>query len=156
MGIETYEKFCIYGFSNGGVFTSRMLLLHPEKIQAAAFGGTGLPSLPLSSWDDVYLPYPAGTGGLEEITGKEFDLEEYNSTPVFVFRGSLYENDFYEVSRPPHVVAFGEAPLERNKAAKEIYEDIGSNVEFHFYDMEHEINNLIYSDIFKFFETYMR
>lgn len=156
MGIKTYGKFYLYGFSNGGVFTSRMLLLHPEKVQAAAFGGTGFPSVPVSSWDDVNLPYPTGVGGLEEITGKEFDLEEFKSTPIFVFRGSLDENDFYEFSRPPYVVAFGATPLERNKAAKEIFESVGSNVEFRFYDVEHEITDLMYSDVFSFFKTHMR
>ena len=156
MGITTYGKFYMYGFSNGGAFTSRMLLLHPEKIMAAAFGGIGFPSLPVYRWDDVYLPYPTGIGGLEEIIEKDFDLEEFNSTPVFAFRGSLDENDFYEFSRPPYVVAFGETPLERNKAVKEIYESLGSNVEFRFYDVEHEISDLMYSDIFNFFKNHMR
>ncbi len=156
MGITTYEEFYMYGFSNGGVFTNRMLLLHPEKIMAAAFGGTGFPAVPVCSWNDIDLPYPTGIGGLEEITEKEFDQDEFNSTPVFAFRGSLDENDFYEFSRPPYVVAFGETPLERNKAAKEIYESVGSNVEFRFYDVEHEVSRLMYSDILDFFKKHMR
>ena len=52
-----------------------------------------------------------------------------------------------------YVVAFGETPLERNKAAKEIYESLGSNIEFRFYDVEHEVSDLMYSDIFNFLKT---
>jgi pimeloyl-ACP methyl ester carboxylesterase len=67
-GIETGRVFMM-GFSGGGQFTHRFLLLHPERLHAASIGAPGRPTRL-----DATQPWPQGISNLAEVfDGKAID-----------------------------------------------------------------------------------
>ncbi|MBL8062303.1 MAG: hypothetical protein JNK32_04745 [Anaerolineales bacterium] len=137
-GINTDERIFIQGFSASGMFANRFTLLHPERVKAAAIGSPGgLPILPVESYKGEVLPYPAGTADIEELTGKPFDKERYNTIPQLIYMGSLDDNDSLDFTDGWDESAvsvvdrlFGTDPLSRWEEAQAIYQESGANVQF--------------------------
>ena len=74
---ENEERVDIEGYSAQGVKAQRLAFLIPEKVRSSIVGGaiSSIP-LPIKALNGIELPYPAGTGGLEEILGVK-DLEKW-------------------------------------------------------------------------------
>lgn len=74
---EKEEKIDVEGYSTQGVKAQRLAFLIPESIRSAIVGGaiSSIP-LPVKELNSTELPYPAGTGGLEEILDVK-DLEKW-------------------------------------------------------------------------------
>lgn len=74
---EKEEKIDVEGYSTQGVKAQRLAFLIPESIRSSIVGGaiSSIP-LPVKELNDTELPYPAGTGELEEILGVE-NLENW-------------------------------------------------------------------------------
>lgn len=96
------------GFSSSGTFTNRFTLLHPERVNAASYGGIGSMILPKTEldedipvvgdpkWDEMSypvgteedeLPYPIGVANLEALTGDSFDKEAWLNIPQYIYLG---------------------------------------------------------------------
>ena len=137
-GINTDERIFIQGFSASGMFANRFTVLHPERVKAAAIGSPGgWPIVPISDFNGLALPYPAGIADLEELTGTPFDAETYNAIPQLIYMGSLDDNDSLDFEdgweqETAQVVdsLFGADPLSRWKEAEAIYQQAGANVQF--------------------------
>ena len=93
-GLLTDERFLIQGFSASGMFANRFAVLHPRRVKAVAAGSPGgWPIAPVTHWDEESLPYPAGVGDLEKLTGQPFDALAYRAVPQLLVMGSLDDND---------------------------------------------------------------
>lgn len=79
------DKFMLHGFSGGGQFTQRMLLMYPERLIAASVGAAGRYTL-LDNETDWWL----GTKDLEERFGVKADAEKIKEVAVHLVVG---END---------------------------------------------------------------
>ena len=54
------NKILMYGASASGGFVSRFAILHPELVQAAAFGAYGWATSPIENHEGNSLPFPYG------------------------------------------------------------------------------------------------
>ncbi len=94
LDIPTEEKIFMTGFSASGTFVNRFAFLHPELIKALATGGlNAVIMLPLEKIDEHELKFPLGIKDFPEISGKEFDRENYLTIPQFIYMGELDDND---------------------------------------------------------------
>ena len=96
------------GFSSDGHFANRFTMLHPERINAASYGGIGQLILPKTTidddvpavgdpqWDEMKypigtdeeeLPYPIGVANFEALTGSSFNEEAWFNTPQYIYIG---------------------------------------------------------------------
>jgi predicted peptidase len=162
MGYEIDEQFFITGFSASGTFANRFTALHPEKVKAVAAGGiNGLLFLPLEEIDGIKLNYPVGTSDFKELFGKNFNIEEFNETPQFLFMGAMDDNDaipFADAFDQPEreviyqILGREMQPL-RWENCQRIYKTEGVNAKFRTYeDIGHEQPDLIKDDLVEFFE----
>jgi hypothetical protein len=162
MGYEIDEQFFITGFSASGTFANRFTALHPEKVKAVAAGGiNGLLFLPLEEIDGIKLNYPVGTSDFKELFGKNFNIEEFNETPQFLFMGAMDDNDaipFADAFDQPEreviyqILGREMQPL-RWENCQRIYKTEGVNAQFRTYeDIGHEQPDLIKDDLVEFFE----
>jgi hypothetical protein len=88
-GLQLDRKFVIEGFSASGMFANRFAFLHPDRIAAAAYGGTcGFLMLPVGKHTGVTLNYPLGTADYAAFAGREFDRKEFESVPQFAYGGA--------------------------------------------------------------------
>jgi dienelactone hydrolase len=138
MGIQTEAGILIQGFSASGMFANRFTLLHPERVKAAAIGSPGgWPIAPVASFNGRQLPYPAGISDLEAQADISFDPAAYNAIPQLIYMGSVDDNDSLDYTdgwdeNDAQLVdeLFGRDPLSRWEAARSIYQQAGSNVQF--------------------------
>jgi hypothetical protein len=164
MGYEIDEQFFITGFSASGTFANRFTALHPGKVKAAAAGGiNGLLFLPLEEIDGIKLNYPVGTSDFKELFGKNFNEEEFNETPQFLFMGAMDDNDAI-----PFADAFDQSEREviyqilgremqplRWENCQRIYNTKGVNAQFRTYEgIGHEQPDKIKMDILEFFREF--
>ncbi len=137
-GMESHEKFLIQGFSASGMFANRFTVLHPERVLATVFGSPGgWPIAPVKNYKHFFLPYPAGIGDLEALTGKPFDSATYVSIPQLSILGSADDNDSLDFTDGWDKEAaglvdgfFGKDPLSRWPHAESIYKQAGASVKF--------------------------
>ena len=82
------SKAILVGFSSSSQFAARFTLLHPERVLLTVGGGIGglLPT-PSSEVNKIKVMYPIGIYDFKTITGKDFDLDEYQATPQFYWQG---------------------------------------------------------------------
>ena len=90
-GWDMEDKIFMWGFSASGDFTNRFAFLHPDRVKAACFGG--FPILPMAKAGGYDLIYPFGTYDYKTITGKDFDIEAYNSVAKLGYIGSVDFNN---------------------------------------------------------------
>ena len=83
------NKIIMIGFSSSSLFAARFTFLHPERVAVAVGGGIGgLLPVPTNEINGTKLMYPIGSYDYENITGKQFNLEEYKKTPQFYWQGT--------------------------------------------------------------------
>jgi hypothetical protein len=137
-GITADEKILIQGYSASGMFANRFTVLHPDRVRAATIGSPGgWPILPVTTFNDEQLPYPAGVADLESLTGVPFDSATYNSIPQLIYMGSLDDNDSLDFTDGWEEEAagqvnrlFGDDPISRWDDAMKIYQTAGTNAQF--------------------------
>ena len=79
-GIKVEDKIIAAGFSASGDFMQRYTFLNPDKVKVFVSGSTLASTyLPISKYNSVELSYPFGTSDYKYLTGKEFNLSEFNS-----------------------------------------------------------------------------
>jgi pimeloyl-ACP methyl ester carboxylesterase len=137
-GIKTEERFLLQGFSASGMFANRFAVLHPERVAAVAAGAPGgWPVAPLASFNGELLPYPAGVGDLEQLTGKAFAADAYRVLPQLIYMGSQDDNDSVDFRDGWDEQAgklvdrlFGKDPQSRWKPAEAAYKQAGAKAQF--------------------------
>jgi hypothetical protein len=87
-GFSEHDKILMWGYSASAMFVSRFVALHPEMVQAAAFGGHGWATAPVPEWRGLFLPFPYGIGDLEQLLGRPFDPNAYAAVPMYVYMGA--------------------------------------------------------------------
>lgn len=159
-GRQVEAKVLMAGFSASGMFVNRFVMLHPERVSAAAIGAPGgWPIAPAEHWKGESLTYPAGVADLAELTGQPVDLPDIRKVPMFFFLGDRDDNDSVPYSdayddRERNLVnrLFGETPVSRWESARRLYEAAGLDAVFHLYpDVGHAITLREIRDIRDFF-----
>lgn len=99
---EVAERYCIdgsrfglWGFSGGGQFTNRFLLLHPSRLWAASIGAPGS----VTRIDDSRSWWP-GTRDFESLFRKKLDLEALRQVPVQMVVGKA-DLETWEITHTP-------------------------------------------------------
>lgn len=144
LNVEVDEKIFIEGYSASAMFTSRFTILHPERVQAAAFGGHGWTIVPTDKWEEISLPYPYGTGDIETLTGEAFKIEEFKKVAIFSYMGEADNNSWAlpwyigdgqgRSSYYSHFKSlFGSSSKELSDSANQIYQKLNCSADFVMY-----------------------
>ncbi len=165
-GIMVDEKVFLMGFSASGAFTSRLTLLHPQRIKAAAPGSPGgWPLAPVGSWQGTPLKYPMGIQDIESLTGQSFNLESFRQVPLYIYVGGADTNDAFdtrgmtagEKNLVNQFLNWPSEPLLANRwpLAESIYNSVGANATFIVYPgVGHTITSSMYDDLLAFFRKH--
>lgn len=162
-GINVFEKVFMHGFSASSGFTLRFTALHPDRVKAAAAGGVNaLPIFPVKDWKGHELRYPLGIADLKQISGSEFNLNEYLKVPQFIYMGYWDVNDTtpFEDSWDKQDAAliyrlFGKKMMpDRWTIAQEIFASVGSPAQLVTYNStRHTIKPEMEEDLASFFSS---
>ena len=149
-GINVDNKVFMMGYSSSGHFTNRFTLLHPERVRAAAVGGTvGWDMVPLKEWNGIKLRYPIGVGDFKNLVGKEFDLESFKTIPLYIYTGDQDINDpvphpdMYDPEDARLILQnFGESITGRWRVREDMSKSVGSQARFVLYPgVGHELTD---------------
>ncbi|MCB8821439.1 alpha/beta hydrolase [Microvirga rosea] len=77
------DRFALFGFSGGGHFTHRFLMLHPERLWAASIGAPGSVTL-LDPTRDWWV----GIRNVKERFGRDIDIKAMGRVPVQMVVGA--------------------------------------------------------------------
>jgi predicted esterase len=155
-----FKKVYLFGFSASAMFVNRFTFLHPELVEAVAFGAPGgWPLAPFKEFKERALPYPIGIADIKTLVDKDINLDEVKKIPMFAYLGSKDENDsvvfrdsFSEADEKLIFSLFGKTPVSRWPAAEKLYKDAGLNAKFKLYEgLGHETNGQIQDDLVQFF-----
>ena len=158
IGVIPHRRVLMMGFSASGQFLTRFVVMHPDRVQAAAMGGFSWPIAPLDQWEGMALRYPVGIADLEQLTGTEFDIEQFRLVPLYLYRGDMDTNDsvrFTDGWDPEDqeliFALLGETPIERWPVAEDMYESVGCNSRFELCPgMGHEITSDMWEAVTSF------
>ena len=95
-GVELEEKVLLAGFSMSAEFAGRFTVMHPDRVRAAAYGGTSFMHILPYTRDAakrVDLIYPIGVSDIARISGRGFDREAYLKVPRLLTMGLLDTED---------------------------------------------------------------
>jgi dienelactone hydrolase len=131
-------RVLIQGFSASGMFANRFTALHPERVRAATVGSPGgWPIAPVDAVGGTPLPYPAGVGDLQALTGRPFDAAAFAQVPQLIYMGSADDNDALDYGdgwEKPAAAAvdrlFGDTPQARWPQAQALYRHAGARARF--------------------------
>jgi len=137
-GHPVAPRVLIQGFSASGMFANRFTALHPERVRAAAVGSPGgWPIAPVDAEGGTPLPYPAGVGDMQALTGQRFDATAFARVPQLIYMGSNDDNDSLDLADgwERQVAAdvdrlFGDTPVARWPRAQALYRRVGARVRF--------------------------
>lgn len=124
-------RFALFGFSGGGHFAHRFLLLRPDKLWAVSIGAPGSVTLPDPSRD-----FWIGVRDLEARFGRRFDPAAIAAVPTQMVVGAAdletWEITHREDSKSwmPGANDAGRTRPERLRTLKAAFEGIGSRVRF--------------------------
>lgn len=71
------RRFCLFGYSGGGHFAHRYLLLHPDRVAAASIGAPGQVTTL-----DKELGWWSGVADVPALFGRHIDLDALRQVPV--------------------------------------------------------------------------
>lgn len=89
------NKFGLFGYSGGGHFTHRFLMLHPDRLWAASIGAPGSVTL-LDPTRDWWV----GIRNFEETFGQKLDVEAMKRVPVQMVVGDA-DLETWEITHKP-------------------------------------------------------
>jgi pimeloyl-ACP methyl ester carboxylesterase len=123
---KDFSKFMLCGFSGGGHFVHRFLLLHPERLSACSIGAPGSVTL-----IDPARPWWVGTADIPDLFGLSLDIEALQRVPVHMAVGSV-DLETWEIVHRPQSRYFmegandaGRTRPERLAALKTSFEAVG-------------------------------
>lgn len=125
----SFPKFMMCGYSGGGHFTHRFMLLHPERLSAAGIGAPGSVTL-LDADRDWWV----GVRNMREMFGKDLDLGALRQVEVLMTVGSA-DTETWEITHKPGSKHWmegandaGTTRIERNNSLRKSLEDHGLSV----------------------------
>jgi hypothetical protein len=159
-GYEVGQRALFTGFSASGTFINRFVMMHPDRVLAAAAGGlNGIVMLPVPEIDGHRLPYPLGTDNLEQLTGAAFDLEAVNAVPQLYYMGAKDDNDavqyddaYSESERETIYATIGQRMQpDRWEACQRLYREHGLTATFQTFDhIGHGTDQTVFEAVMKF------
>ena len=85
--LSVNKKVICVGNGNTGFFANRFSLLHPEIVYSQVVGNiSGQVCLPVDKYEDINLPYPVGTYGIDKY-GTRNNFDSIRNIPMFIFLG---------------------------------------------------------------------
>lgn len=91
----SFDRFALFGYSGGGHFTHRFLMLQPNRLWAASIGAPGSVTL-LDPTRDWWV----GTRNFAELFGAEPDVEAMRQVPVQMIVGAA-DLETWEITHKP-------------------------------------------------------
>ena len=164
-GLRFDRRVLMYGFSAAGMFTNRFVMLHPDRVRAAAIGSPGGWAMaPADTWKGKALRYPIGTADFRAVTGRSLDRRRLRSVPLFLFLGSEDTNDsvifgdsYEEEDKELILDLFGKTPVERWPSTLNIYQQNLPQATFKLYPgLKHDVTREIWKDVEAFFSGHLR
>jgi len=162
-GFKIDDRVFMHGFSASAKFCNRYSFLHPEMVKAVASGGVnGLPTLPVSEWNECELPFPIGTSGIERFIDKPFNEKAFRQVAHYIYMGSFDRNDtlpsrdaWSEEEADIIKKALAEKMMpDRWELSQKIYQDQNLNAQCVTYNgISHKIEDEMLDDVVKFFEA---
>lgn len=162
-GFKIKDRVFMHGFSASAKFCNRYSYLHPEMVKAEASGGVnGLPTLPVSEWNEFELPFPIGIAGIEKFIGKPFNEKAFRQVAHYIYMGSFDRNDtlpsrdaWSEEEADIIKKALAEKMMpDRWELTQKIYRDQNLNAQCITYNgVSHSIKEQMLDDVVKFFEA---
>lgn len=151
-GLNLEKQVLIHGYSASGLFATRFVKVHPERVRAVVSGGiAGMPLLPGEKYNGKDLNYPIGVADFEELTGEKFDIEAYREVSKYYYMGYFDKND--GVGEVADEVFGEEIIYDRWEGAQKVYDMLDVPVQFVTYNNTyHEVKREMVGDIVKFFE----
>ena len=113
------SRFFLFGHSAGGMFASRFLFAHPEKLRAVCISAPGQPVY----WDEEE-DFPWGIRNFRAYFGKDPDRSAIVKVPVQMQVG---EKDCKPIDETP----YGNNRTDRLRLLEENLREIGVQTEFH-------------------------
>ncbi|RMC29918.1 alpha/beta hydrolase [Paracoccus alkanivorans] len=124
-----FPPFLMFGFSGGGHFTHRFLILHPDKLKAVSIGAPGSVTLLDSSRD-----WWVGIRNLRELFGRDLDVEALRRVKVHLAVGAA-DVETWEIQHQVGSKRYmegandaGRTRIERNNSLKTSLEQHGITV----------------------------
>jgi pimeloyl-ACP methyl ester carboxylesterase len=163
-GMRFNKQVLMFGFSASGMFTNRFVFLHPDRVQAAAFGSPGgWAFAPVSTWKGSALPYPVGISDFNAVSGKKFHLHAVARVPQFLFMGTADENDAvvytdsYDAQSKKLIFdLFGSTLMARWPFTVEMYGKYLPNVQMKLYpEVKHKVTDAMMQDCEDFFRQHL-
>ncbi len=160
---KIHDQIFMHGFSASAKFCNRYSFLHPEMVKAVAVGGVnGLPTLPVSEWNDCELPFPIGTAGIERFTDKGFNEKAFRQVAHYIYMGAIDRNDtlpsrdaWSEEEADIIKKALAERMMpDRWELSRRIYKSQAINAQCVTYNgVPHNIKDEMLNDVVKFFKA---
>lgn len=88
-------RFFLQGYSGGGQFVHRYLLLHPERLRAASVGAPGVVTVP-----DETLDWWAGVRNTDNLFGRPFNAAMLCNVPIQLVVGDA-DTETWEIREQP-------------------------------------------------------
>jgi len=162
-GFRSHDRVFMHGFSASAKFCNRYSFLHPEMVKAEACGGVnGLPTLPVSEWNECELPFPIGTAGIERFTGKPFNEKAFRKVAHYIYMGAFDRNDTLpsrDAWSEEEADIIKKAPAEkmmpdRWQLSRKICRSQNLNAQLVTYNgVSHKIEDEMLDDVIKFFKA---
>jgi hypothetical protein len=128
---QAFDRFALFGYSGGGHFTHRFLMLHPDRLWAACIGAPGSVTL-LDPTRDWWV----GTRNVQALFGAAIDTAALARVPVQMVVGSADLETWEITHRPgsrhwmPDANHAGNTRPERLASLKASFEAAGVAVRF--------------------------
>lgn len=126
-----FARFGLFGYSGGGHFAHRFLLLHPERLWAVSIGAPGSITLP-----DPTRDFWVGVRDLEARFGRPFRPEAVAAVPTHMVVGAA-DLETWEITHRegsptwmPGANEAGRTRPERLRSLKAAFERLGSRIRF--------------------------
>jgi dienelactone hydrolase len=160
LGPTVRSRVLMSGFSASGSFTNRFALLHPDRVLAAAVGSPG--GWPIAP--SAELRYPVGVADVAELTGRAVDFTALRTVSLFLFLGDADTNDsvpyrdsFSAADQELIMRRFGETPVARWNAAKQLYDSAKLRATFRLYPgVAHDVTAAMAADVEAAFAAALR
>lgn len=120
-----FPRFALWGYSGGGHFTHRFLLLHPERLWAASIGAPGSVTL-----IDPEHDWWVGTRDMQALFGKAPNPEAMRQVAVHMVVGGA-DRETWEITHKPGAKRYMEGGNDAGATRPDRLETLRRNFEAH-------------------------
>ena len=163
-GVHVADKVFVYGFSTDGKFAQRFTLLHPDTVMATIAGAiAGTTTFPITEYKGEKLCYPVGAADIKDLTGADFNKDEYVKVPQLFMMGDADSNDATEwrdcfTKKDAEQIwrLFGRRQVpDRWAATQQILAGVAPGIKCNTYPgVGHTITNEMHNDMVEFFKEH--